>query len=367
MLRTLTPPPTGLVTTMPNTKLSLLICTRDGSRTIERAIRAIIAQGRNSLEEYEIVVVDNNSSDNTLEIARATLSSSSVSFQILQEGKPGKIYAFLAGVAACRGDAITIIDDDNVIGDGFISVVTDLLASYPKVAMIGSHNSLALPSTSHVPEWFEWMRGRYGCGQPYLNEVVHKTETTTIARTGVIAGAGSTFRKQPLIDCLNSGYTFYNDTQRGSGMSVTGEDLELCWLFRSMGLLFAYDARLLLSHLVNPDRLTIPAAYRLSRTIGAGALGTDPFIFTPPPNEVRTLTRLRHTWQWQLLSKLKRYLSLWARSPFPSHFLQENSWRSAIARTECWGAIARIARERGRYTAHINQVTDGEWTRYRVR
>lgn len=348
---------------MSKPQITLLICTHNGERTIQQALEAIANQTDIPSDLFEVLVINNASSDHTSTIATAAIERLSLNGRVLLEPRIGKINAFLRGVQEARGELISIIDDDNFIEHGFIRYSLEIFDQYPNVGIAGSKNSLL--TDQPIPDWFNLASSRYACSQPSLFDTEEHLNGVIIANFAIIPGAGSTMRIKPLLKCLERGYVFFNDTQRGIRMRVTGEDLELCWLMYSLGYQFAFDPRIQIHHAIDTKRLTWKNFEILCKTQGAGSLGADPFIFTHKYDGKRW--PLKWTWQWQLLSKLRRY--------FLAIFLPENGYktdeerlfRSRVSRIHCRGEIERIIFERHKYTAHIQQVATGKWAELRVR
>jgi glycosyltransferase involved in cell wall biosynthesis len=349
---------------MNHPKLTILTCTYNGARTLQQALEAIANQ-TDCQDLYEVLVVDNGSTDQTAEIARETLQRLKLKGRVLCEPKVGKIHAFLKGIYEAKGELISIIDDDNFIEPGFIHHTLKIFDKYPQVGMVGSINQIY--SDQDLPTWFEWASSRYGCSPPkvYAYEKGKGSDGILIAKEGTIAGAGSTFRTQPLLDCLRLGYKFFNDTQRGKGMKVTGEDTELCWLLRCLGYQFAYSHSIRVRHAIKTERLTLEHFKLLCKTIGAGDLGIDPFRYSS--KEAIGIFSYKWTWQWQLVSKLKRYVQLSFVLKELGDTEEERRFYNWIHKIECWGAIQRILQERENYTQHLRHVATGEWNQLRVR
>lgn len=345
---------------------TLLICTRNGSRTIRAALESIASQEKVDPSSFEVLVIDNGSNDSTCEVAVHAIAENNLCGRVLQESRPGKINAFLKGVREAAGTTISVVDDDNILDPMFLFWTLSVFKEHEDVAMVGSNNSLLWGGVYEaVPTWFEWTRGRYGCSSPMLSEIQRTDENgLVIAGMGIIAGAGSSFRKTPLIQCLDQGYEFFNDTQRGKGMKVTGEDTELCWLYRSLGLRFGYDPRIRVQHAVCPSRITLDNLYVLAATIGAGGPGFDPFMFTSAKSSA---TSWRDTWQWQFLSKCRQYVKAFVTSDKIGQSSDERRFRKKLELIQIRGSIRRIVSERNKYTSHIHRVACGEWSRLRVR
>jgi glycosyltransferase involved in cell wall biosynthesis len=344
-----------------NLDLSILICTRNGIKTIAEAISCCEKEVISSDKNVEILVVDNGSTDGTHEFLQSKALNSKVTIRLYQEKKPGKIHAFERGVREARADLVTIIDDDNYIEKDFIYYTLKIFQDYRGIGIIGSQNKL-IESLS-PPDWFKWAIGRFACSRPCIEGDLKIDEYgREVGSIGAIAGAGMTFIKKPLIDALDKGYKSYNDTQRGTEMSVTGEDMELCWLMRSMGYKFGYDPKIRLIHSVNPDRLNLKAFQTLCMTIGAGSLGFDPFMFT----DFGKKNSIKYTWQWQLASKSTRFLKTYLYKDSKEISRDEILFKTKVIRIELRAAIIRILKERSLYTKHINNISSGSWTELRI-
>ncbi|NJL19685.1 MAG: glycosyltransferase family 2 protein [Leptolyngbyaceae cyanobacterium SM1_3_5] len=348
---------------MQKAKITLLICTHNGQRTIQQALEAIATQTDVSRDCFEVLVIDNASSDRTSEIATSTLQRLNLNGRVLLESRLGKINAFLKGVDAAQGEFISIIDDDNFIEPGFIRHTIEIFDRFPTVGIVASSNHIF--TDQPLPSWFGWVSSRYSCSQPWFQTIEKQdADGLIVGQTPFIAGAGSTFRVKPLRDCLDNGYQFFNDAQRGKEMKVSCEDLELSCLFYCLGYQCAHHPGIQLHHAIQVERLNINYLKVLCRTVGAGTLGVDPFLFTYKYSG--NSLPLKWTWQWQLVSKLRRFLNLNISQSLGDQN-EEQKFRNWRDRVECMGAIQRILSERGNYTRHIQQVAAGKWTELRVR
>lgn len=78
---------------------------------------------------FEVIVVDNNSSDDTVAIAREYKG-----VRVISEKRQGVIYARSRGFDAARGDIIGRIDADTVIEPNWVEVVQRIFANDPALA-----------------------------------------------------------------------------------------------------------------------------------------------------------------------------------------------------------------------------------------
>jgi glycosyltransferase involved in cell wall biosynthesis len=281
-------------------RLTVLVCTRNGSKTIALALDAIGKQIDVRPDEVELIVVDNNSSDATPQIARDHIAIMPFESRLLAAPKEGKVNALIAGLDAARGEFICIVDDDNIINDRFLRLSMDFLDAHPEVGIVGGVNSLY---SENPPEWFERAKDFFACGVPYYVEPAVPVDAYRhISNFGLIAGAGSTFRKVALAPLLANGFFFINETFRGRKMAVTGEDRELCILFHYFGWKMGHDTRMTLRHAVDPSRITPEYLARLCQSIGAGNEGSNLL----EAQREGVLGHWKQHWWWRALKRLKR-------------------------------------------------------------
>jgi len=111
-------------------KLSIVIPTLNSSRTMRDCLDAILSQDI-PRSEYEIVVADAGSADDTLAIAREKGVDRIVD-NPLKTGEAGKT----AGIKAASGDIIALVDSDNILPDP--SWLSRMLAPFEDSDVIAS-------------------------------------------------------------------------------------------------------------------------------------------------------------------------------------------------------------------------------------
>lgn len=95
--------------------LSLIIPTYNEQRHIKDCLDSIAKQSR---MPEEVILVDNNSSDDTVAIAKKYKF-----VRVIKEKKQGLIYARNAGFRAAKGDILGRIDADSVLVEDWVQVV----------------------------------------------------------------------------------------------------------------------------------------------------------------------------------------------------------------------------------------------------
>ena len=108
--------------------VSVIVPARDEERSIERCVRSLLTQ---DYEDYEVIVVDDQSSDATAAIA-SRLAEGEPRLRVvdgtpLPEGWMGKTHALAQGAAVARGEILVLTDADSVHAPSSVSwAVTNL-------------------------------------------------------------------------------------------------------------------------------------------------------------------------------------------------------------------------------------------------
>jgi glycosyltransferase involved in cell wall biosynthesis len=141
-------------------RLSVVIPTRDRREELLHTLRALQRQ-RDPGGGFEVVVVDNGSSDGTLEAARELASGSAVPMSAISEPRPGPAAARNAGVEAASGEVILFLGDDTEPGD------ERLLAAHAELhGAAGDHRygvlgRVAWSARQTVTPLMEWLEGGF--------------------------------------------------------------------------------------------------------------------------------------------------------------------------------------------------------------
>jgi glycosyltransferase involved in cell wall biosynthesis len=104
-----------------NTRVSLVIPVYNELDRIRDCLQAI---ARQRVKPFEVIVVDNNSTDGTAVIAAAFPF-----VQLLHEPRQGVVYARDRGFDAARGDVIARIDADTLVDPGWVATLQRLFAN----------------------------------------------------------------------------------------------------------------------------------------------------------------------------------------------------------------------------------------------
>ncbi len=132
--------------------LSVVVCTYNRDKHIKRALESLINQDFDK-SAYEIIVVDNNSTDNTDEIIKQ-FKKENPEYNIIlsKETNQGLSFARNKGIELSKGKYISFIDDDGIAGSDYISKFYKYTKTFPKHYAFGG-KVLAKYETGIQPEW----------------------------------------------------------------------------------------------------------------------------------------------------------------------------------------------------------------------
>ena len=104
--------------------LSVVIATRNRARFLATCLDSI-ANGAYPRDRYEVIVVDNGSTDATPRLLERERRRARLDLHVVHEPTPGLGRARNAGVAAARGQAVVFLDDDAVATAGWLTAYAD--------------------------------------------------------------------------------------------------------------------------------------------------------------------------------------------------------------------------------------------------
>jgi glycosyltransferase involved in cell wall biosynthesis len=130
--------------------LSIILCTYNREEVLGRALDALLKQTLDP-QRFEIVVVDNNSSDRTREVVQAR-ASRHPHIRYLFEPRQGLPIARNSGVLAARASLVAFTDDDVEVQVDWAVALLAAFRAYPDVGYIGGK---VIPAWDQVacPAW----------------------------------------------------------------------------------------------------------------------------------------------------------------------------------------------------------------------
>lgn len=128
--------------------ISAIICTHNREQYLGAAIDSLLGQ---SFADYEIIVVDNASTDGTAEVAKARLNHPKVHYVL--EPTLGLSVARNTGAAAAKGQILAYLDDDAEASEGWLAALMAVFEANERVAIAGGRVTLIWPPNATPPAW----------------------------------------------------------------------------------------------------------------------------------------------------------------------------------------------------------------------
>lgn len=244
--------------------VSFLVCTFNGAARIAETLACLAHQRASAGVPWEVVLVDNASTDGTAELARQVWSElgSPGPLHLLREPRPGKQYALEMAIGRVGHRYTCIVDDDNRLAPDYLQIGFDLLEANPAIGILGGQNTGTFEG--EPPGWFPAFQHCYAVG-PQLDYVSGQTKPLNDGNVGrnVLWGAGMFVRTAIWIALRDSGFRSLFSGRQGEANLTAGEDDELCYAAQLLGYEVWYSSRLRLQHHMVAGRLTVPYRNRL--------------------------------------------------------------------------------------------------------
>ena len=239
--------------------ISVIVCCYNSSERIAPTLEHLFKQKISSGFDWEIIIVDNNSSDNTSEKARLLYqgSGSSIPFKIVSESNPGLSNARQAGFRTSKYEIALMVDDDNWLSGNYLEGVWNAFQKDPSIGMIGG---LGIPELSApAPEWFEKYAYCYATGP--------QTEDGKAGFTSELYGAGLALKLSVLDQLKENGFKSLLSDRVGNSL-MSGGDTELCFAFQMAGTKLLYEPSISFQHELPKERVNWTYLRRLFHGFG---------------------------------------------------------------------------------------------------
>lgn len=131
--------------------LSVVICTRNRAESLRETLDHLVSDEREGIQ-VEIVIVDNNSSDNTREVALSY--SELIDIRYLREDRQGKCHALNRALDEGRlGRIVAFLDDDISVEKGWLKGVVESCEKWPDHDIFSGRSFAIFPHSDSLPQW----------------------------------------------------------------------------------------------------------------------------------------------------------------------------------------------------------------------
>lgn len=276
--------------------LTVCICTWNRASSLRRTLESLVATRKPRDLKWEVLVVDNNSTDTTEEVTDSFTKSLPIRW--IFEKTPGLSNARNSGVNASRGNYVIWTDDDVVVGENWILEYMSGFKQHPDAAVFGGPIQAVFDGP--MPEWLA--KGWRSASLPFCqNDLGPDVIFLSSKLLRLPYGANFAVRR---VEQLKSLY----DPKLGASPSnrLHGEETTVIAKILSEGNVGIWLPMATVQHINGQDRMNLEYIKNYYMKSGRTKVATS------PPDDLTKFFK-RPKWVWRLIiqSKLDYY---WARA-----------------------------------------------------
>ncbi|MEJ7590787.1 MAG: glycosyltransferase [Planctomycetaceae bacterium] len=183
-------------------RVSVVVCTYNGGRTLEQCVRSLEDL---DYPDFEIIVVDDGSTDNTAEILQQFSE-----IRIIRQPNRGLSAARNVGLDAASGSIVAYTDSDCFVDCDWLTLLVQQLEHSGASAVGG-------PNLTPDDGWLA------GCVAASPGQPTHVLENDQVAEH--IPGCNMAFRRDALLEIQGFDYQY----------KKAGDDVDICWRLQHAG------------------------------------------------------------------------------------------------------------------------------------
>lgn len=227
--------------------ISVIICTYNGAARLKDTLTHLSRQKVNPMLQWEVIVIDNNSRDNSFEIGTKIWKelNAAAPLKTLKEPKPGKSNALAKGISESNYDLLLICDDDNWLNENYIQLAYEHMREHPRTGVLGGQGIAFVDGPK--PAWFDSYENVFAVGRQLKKSGLAN-------KRKYLFGAGMVIRKSIYEKIDEAAHTLFLTCRKGNELS-SGGDSETCLLALQLGYDLYYDERLQFTHFIPSARL----------------------------------------------------------------------------------------------------------------
>lgn len=232
--------------------LSIVICSYNREKFLPGALNSITKQTA-SPEIFDVVIINNNSTDNTETICKDFIAANpNLNIKYFVETQKGLSAARNRGIRESTTDLIAFIDDDADITPAYVETAIDFFVDHPEIDAMGG-KIIPVYETGHEPDWLS--KPLWGL----VTKVDWGNHTRKYPYSKYPAGASMVFRKNVFDEIGN----FNTD------LLLRSDDKFIFRQMENAGKKFLYYPKLVAYHHIDAERVTYETVKKISLIVGA--------------------------------------------------------------------------------------------------
>lgn len=245
--------------------VSVIICCYNSSSRLPKTLKHLASQQVNGNINWEVIVVDNGSTDDTAAVAKQEWGKyiTYVPFKVVDQPIPGQAAARDKGYEVSTYEYLMYVDDDNWLAPDYVNLAFEIMQQNPQIGILGGQCKASFEI--EPPSWFFKKSSVYAVGKQAEN-----TGPLTDTK-GYLYGAASVIRKSAWAYLRDNKFKFLTVGRSGTQLSG-GDDVELNKAIRLAGYTLWYDERLHFIHFMSASRLTWDYFLKIGKGSSASSL-----------------------------------------------------------------------------------------------
>lgn len=330
-------------------EISVIICCHNSEALLPQTLSHLADQVVDPSLQWEVVVVDNGSTDRTADVARAWSATAKVPLRVVKEPKLGLAYARSRGIDEARGEILSFVDDDNWLCREWVQTAHDVMRAHPEVGALGGIVTAEFETAR--PPWFAPVAYLYATGP-------EGEPSGDVTGVHMLCGAGLSVRRSALADIRNKGFRPIAVGRQGTSLGA-GEDSEMTYSLRLVGWRIWIDPRLRIRHFLPARRLDWAYARRLAYGSAFATPERDALVYAckPPRSGVTYRLRLlRERWFWQLGTAIRNTMRAWRGVVKRTLGRSADGDRDVLQAEFALGRLNGLLAMRGTYNARAKEI-----------
>ena len=325
--------------------VSVVICCHNSAKLLPQTLAHLKRQRVSGDLEWEVLLIDNASSDETAAVARRCWGDDGPApLRIVHESHLGLSYARERTLREARYDIIGFVDDDNWVSDSWVAAIADTFDREPQLGALGS---LVYPSFEATPPawWHEY-------GPDYFALTLEPTPAPIY-----IKGAGMAIRKVAWQALYEGGFRSRLIGRKGKALSG-GEDNELTMALRLSGWKLAVSPGLQMQHFMPSQRLQWNYLRKLVRGYAAAHVLLE--AYTEHSMSLGAPKSIVSDRWWYQLARTTKQLASQPRLVVAALSSEEGK-AEVLEFEKLFGKAIGLLRSRGRYGLSRRTVRVAHW------
>lgn len=336
--------------------MSVIICCHNSAKLLPNTL-AYLKQQRNSAKlEWEVVVIDNASTDKTASVAHQFWGEDGAApIRVVKEPQLGLRYARERAFEEARYEILSFIDDDNWVAPDWISTVMECMSSDVELGALGSVNTAV--ADVPFPEWFSRYCSYYAAWA--------FQESAELA-SWVLNGAGMTIRRAAWQQLKRNGFQLRLTDRVGNRLTSCG-DLEIGCAIQLNGWRIRVEPRLTLQHYMTPGRLQWTYLRKLLRGSGEGYVTLDGYMLVAQSEQPSLTNFLRRCWWIRVSKEALQLLCCYSVAKLIRSRFQEMVGDDEVAEMEIrLGRLIGLLHLRSEYGVLRKDIAQAGWRKTRL-